>query len=72
MKKITVLTIDDHTLIRETWKPLLETHTTFQVVATCYTAEEGINLAKSLSPTVVLLDITLPGMNGLETIKPQH
>jgi DNA-binding NarL/FixJ family response regulator len=68
MKKTTILVVDDHKLIRETWKSILDMHASFEVVATCATAEEAINLVKEHSPQVALLDINLPGMSGLEAI----
>lgn len=66
MKKITILIVDDHTLIREAWSFILNEDPSLQVVAECGTAEEAIELAKNLRPDVVLLDVNLPGMNGLQ------
>jgi two-component system invasion response regulator UvrY len=66
MKKIKILIVDDHTLIRETWSFILNKDPDFQVIGECGTAEEAIEVAKKLRPDIVILDISLPGMNGLE------
>ena len=66
MNKTTILIADDHTLVRETWSFILNTHPGFEVVGECGSAEEAIELARTLRPHVVIMDINLPGMNGIE------
>lgn len=66
MKKITIIIIDDHTLIRQTWSFVLNNDLRFLVVAESGSAEEGIELCKKYRPDIVMLDISLPGMNGIE------
>jgi DNA-binding NarL/FixJ family response regulator len=66
MKKITILITDDHTLLRETWSLVLGTHPQFEVVAECSSGEEAIEAAKKLRPDIVLMDINLPGITGIE------
>ncbi|HEY1872000.1 MAG TPA: response regulator transcription factor [Chitinophagaceae bacterium] len=66
MEKITILIADDHTLVRETWTFILNNDPRFFVIAECGTGEEAIELAKNLRPAVVIMDINLPGMNGIE------
>ncbi|MER3464912.1 MAG: DNA-binding response regulator, partial [Chitinophagaceae bacterium] len=66
MDKITILIADDHTLVRETWSFILNTDPCFSVVAECGNGEEAIEMAKKLHPNVVIMDINLPGMNGIE------
>lgn len=66
MNKTTILIADDHTLIRETWSFLLNAHPDFTVAGECGSGEEAVELARSLRPAIVLLDINLPGMNGIE------
>jgi DNA-binding NarL/FixJ family response regulator len=66
MNKTTILIADDHTLVRETWSFILNTHPEFMVVGECGSAEDAIELAKHLRPHVVIMDINLPGMNGIE------
>jgi len=66
MDKITILIADDHTLVRETWSFILNTDPRFTVVAECGSGEEAVELAKNLRPHIVIMDINLPGMNGIE------
>lgn len=67
MEKITILITDDHRLLRETWGLVLNSNPEFSVVAECENAEEAIETAKNLRPDIVIMDINLPGMNGIET-----
>lgn len=66
MEKIKILIADDHTLVRETWSFILNTDERFQVTAECGSGEEAVELAKQLRPDIVIMDINLPGMNGIE------
>src|SRR6476469_1331186 len=66
MEKITILIADDHTLVRETWSFILNTDDRFKVIAESGSGEEAVELAKHLHPDVVIMDINLPGMNGIE------
>jgi len=66
MEKTTILIVDDHKLIRETSSFVLQSDPSFKVIAECGSAEEALEAAKHLRPDIVLLDINLPGMNGLE------
>jgi DNA-binding NarL/FixJ family response regulator len=66
MEKITILIADDHTLVRETWSFILNTDPRFNVVAESGSGEEAVEMAKKLRPNIVIMDINLPGMNGIE------
>ena len=66
MEKITILIADDHTLVRETWSFILNTDERFSVVAESGSGEEAVDLARQLRPDIVIMDINLPGMNGIE------
>ncbi len=66
MEKISILIADDHTLVRETWSFILNTDPRFSVIAESGSGEEAIELAKKLRPNIVIMDINLPGMNGIE------
>lgn len=68
MKKITILITEDHTLVREACAMLLDADPRFQVVAKTGSAEETLELVGQLRPDVLLMDINLPGMNGIEAI----
>lgn len=64
--KNTILIADDHTLVRETWSFILNNHQNFEVIAESGTGEEAVEKAKTLRPDIILMDINLPGMNGIE------
>lgn len=66
MEKITILIVDDHKLIRETWSHILNTEPLFRVVGEYGSAEEAIDYAKTYGPNIIMLDVNLPRMNGLE------
>lgn len=66
MEKIKILIVDDHRLIREIWSYVLQRNPSFDVVAACNNAEAALEAVRDLRPDIVLLDINLPGMNGLE------
>lgn len=66
---ISVLLIDDHTLFRSGIRSLLQRHPEFDVVGEAADGVEGIKRAKQLNPQVVLLDLNMPGMSGLETLQ---
>jgi two-component system invasion response regulator UvrY len=66
MEKITILIADDHTLVRETWSFILNTDPRFTVIAESGSGEEAIELSQKLRPNIVIMDINLPGINGIE------
>jgi len=68
VEKITILITDDHKLVREAWSSILNSDPRFQVIAEGGSGEEAVELAKQLHPHVVILDINLPGMSGIDTI----
>jgi DNA-binding NarL/FixJ family response regulator len=68
-KKITVLLVDDHSLVRRGFRRMLEDEADMQVVGEAGDGEEAIKLAKELRPQVVVMDCALPGMNGLQATR---
>lgn len=69
MKPINVLIIDDHTLFRSGIRLLLQRQDGFEVVGEAGDGLEGVKLAKRLVPDVVLLDLHMPGVGGLEALQ---
>ena len=69
MKKITVLLADDHTIVREGFRKMLELEKDIQVVGEAQDGRQAITLAKKLRPDVVLMDIAMPQLNGLEATR---
>ncbi len=66
MRPITVLLAEDHRLVREGIRALLEEMGGFEVVGQAQDGREAIALAESLHPDVVIMDIGMPNLNGLE------
>lgn len=66
---IKVLLVDDHELVRSGFEAMLNAADGITVVGLADSGEAGIDLVKKLKPDVVLLDIGLPGIGGLETCK---
>lgn len=64
-----VLVIDDHPLLRKGVCQLLELTEGFTVVGEAASGREGIELAKQLDPDLILLDLNMKGINGLETLR---
>lgn len=67
--RIRVLCIEDHAVVREGLELIINNHDDLLVVGSCATAEEGIALYGRLQPDVVLMDVELPGMNGIEATR---
>ena len=64
-----ILIIDDHPLLRRGVSQLLELEDDLELVGEAGEAETGIRLTLELDPDMVLLDLNMPGMNGIETLK---
>jgi two-component system invasion response regulator UvrY len=69
MNKISIMLIDDHTLIRESWRFLLLTKENMEIVAECGDGRMAGELAKNKRPDVVLLDINMQPLDGFEVLK---
>jgi two-component system invasion response regulator UvrY len=69
MATLNLMLIDDHLLVRVGFKRLLMTFEDVAVVAEASSGEEALNLYKLHQPDIVILEIDIPGMGGIETIK---
>ncbi len=69
MSKIKILLADDHVLVREGTRELLEREQDFQVVAEAGDGEEAVRLAESQRPDVAIIDIAMPKLSGIEATK---
>ena len=69
MAKITVLIVDDHTLIRETWSFLLGRNENFEVIAEVGDGQRAVDIARDKRPNIVLLDINMTPLNGFDVLK---
>ena len=66
MDAIRILLVDDHQVVREGLRRMLELETDMKVVGEAADAEEALNKVDSLSPEVILMDIKMSGMDGIE------
>lgn len=69
MKKISVLIVDDHSLVRQGLKQLIELEEDINVIALAGDGEEAILKAQQLRPDIILLDINMPNINGIQTLR---
>ena len=69
MKKIKVILVDDHAVVRAGYKILLRNNENINVVAETSTGEDAIILSDKYQPDVIVMDISLPGMSGINAIR---
>lgn len=70
MKKTTrILLVDDHAIVRAGFKMLLATHEAIEVIAEASRGETALQQYQTLKPDLVIMDLSMPGIGGLETIK---
>src|SRR3990172_1563035 len=69
MEPIRILIADDHAIVRSGLRVLLESMPDMEVVGEAGTGEETIHQVASLRPGILLLDIAMPGLNGLEAAR---
>jgi DNA-binding NarL/FixJ family response regulator len=67
--RLSVLLVDDHAVVREGYRRLLERHGDIAVIGEAAEAEAAYAAFHSLAPQVVVMDITLPGTSGIETMR---
>ena len=66
---VTVLLVDDHAVVREGYRRLLERHGDIVVIGEAADAAEAYTMFCRLAPQIVVMDITLPGLSGIETMR---
>jgi DNA-binding NarL/FixJ family response regulator len=69
MPKITVLLADDHVVVRQGLRALLQAEPDIEIVGEAETGRQAVRLVKSLKPDVVVMDIAMPQLNGLEATR---
>lgn len=69
MKPITILLVEDHALVREGLHAMLDLETDMEVVGEAKNGRVAVTLASELRPAVILMDIAMPGLNGLEATR---
>ena len=66
---IRVMVVDDHDLHREGTRQILAPYPDLRVVGDAHSGEDALEVINSLRPDVVLMDVRLPGMNGIEVTR---
>jgi DNA-binding NarL/FixJ family response regulator len=69
MKPITIVLAEDHTIVREGFRKMIELEADLQVVGEAQDGRQAVALVKKLQPDVVLMDIAMPLLNGLEATR---
>ena len=69
MPPIRILLVDDHAVVRAGLHMLLSADPELEIAGEAETGAEGVRLARELSPDVVLMDISMPDMNGIEATR---
>ncbi|AKO64297.1 LuxR family transcriptional regulator [Methylophilales bacterium MBRSG12] len=69
MSNLNVLLVDDHSVVRMGFKMLIDSEKDMQVIAEAETGEDGIIKFQEIKPDVIVMDITMPGIGGLEAIE---
>ena len=69
MSKITILLVDDHKLIRDSWCFILNSDPRFQVIGETNEGSDAIELAKNKRPQIVLMDVNMTPVNGFDATR---
>lgn len=67
MEAYNVLIVDDHLVVREGLKLILETNDKFQVIGEAENGSQALDILKAKKPDVILMDLNMPVLNGLDT-----
>lgn len=68
-KPIRLVIVDDHEMIRQTWRMILERDRRIEVIAECSSGEEAIGCAEKMKPDVMLMDINMKPITGFEATR---
>ena len=69
MSKISLILADDHAVVRSGLRMLLEAQPEIEIIAEAESGREAVSLARSLRPDIILMDIQMPDLNGIEATK---
>ncbi|MBC8126159.1 MAG: response regulator transcription factor, partial [Gloeobacteraceae cyanobacterium ES-bin-144] len=69
MKRITVLLAEDHTIVREGLRSLLKSESDIEIVGEAENGRQAVSLTEKLAPDVLVMDIAMPLLNGLEAAR---
>lgn len=68
-KKIRIIIVDDHQMLRETWKMILQQNEIFEIIFDCASGAEAIEAATKYKPDIILMDINMSPVNGFEATR---
>ncbi len=68
-QKITLLIADDHGILRQGLRRILDNEPDMRVVGEAATGDDAVKRAKQLNPDVVIMDVSMPGQNGIESLR---
>ena len=66
---VRLVIVDDHRLVREAWKRVLSRYERISVIAVCENGDQAVDAARKLQPDVMMMDITMTPVNGVEATK---
>jgi two-component system invasion response regulator UvrY len=69
MKQISIILVDDHKLIRDSWSFILNSDSRFTVIGETSNGEEAIEIVKELKPDIVLMDVNMTPVNGFDATR---
>ena len=69
---IRILIVDDHTLLRQALRVMLEGEQQLEIVGEAVNGREAVDEVARLRPDVVLMDMVMPGLNGIEATSPDR
>jgi len=69
MKRITILIAEDHAIVRHGLRRMIEVETDLEVIGEAQDGRQAVEMAKKLHPDVVLMDVSMPMLNGLEATR---
>ena len=68
-KKIKLMLADDHAVVRSGLRMLLDAQPDMEIIAEAESGEEAVTKVQELKPDIVLMDVEMPGMNGIEATR---
>jgi len=68
-KKAKILVVDDHAVVRKGLQFFLESNPSFEVIGEAESGEESVVKARELKPDIILMDVRMPGLNGIEACR---
>src|SRR5687767_167139 len=69
MEKISILLVDDHRLIRDSWSFILNSDPRFEVIAETSNGDEAISIAREKKPAIILMDVNMTPVNGFDATR---